>query len=184
MRYLLLAVSATVMVCGGCSDDTDSGACDKGEFDGNFWIGTQADVAVIAGYTSVSGDLTINCPLCTNLSELACLTTVGRDLVVGGNHTLANLDGLGAITSVGGCLQIGSSVLEGNDTIVNLDELSAITSVGGGLAIQYNNAITNLDGLSGITSMGDFLNITGNTSLTTRDGLSPFTEVCGGLRIK
>ena len=144
-----------LLICGGCSDDTESAGCDKGMFEGDLWISTQEGLAAAAGYTSISGDLTINCPACTDLSELNCLASVDRDFLVGGNNTLANLNGLDAVTTVGGCLQIGSLKLEGNDAIANLDGLSALTSVGEDLQIRYNGALTNLDGLSALTSVSD-----------------------------
>ncbi len=120
--------------------DTDTGPneCtqDLGEYTGNFEINTQSDVATLAGYTSLSGNLTIDCPLCADLSELICLTSVG------GNLSIIN-----------------------NDALTNLDGLSAITFVGGDLYICENAALTNLDGLSAITSVGEYLGIHGNIPL-------------------
>ena len=96
----------TVLVCGGCSDDTESLKCTQGEYTGNFKITTQSDVATLAGYTSISGGLEIRCLSCTDLSELSCLTSVGEHLYIWTNPALTNLDGLSGITSVGEDLNI------------------------------------------------------------------------------
>ena len=194
MRCLLLMVLANALVFGGCSDDTqgldggtdggtDGGAtdtdtdvdtdCPQGEYSGDFEILEQSDVTTLAGYTSISGTLHIECPSCTDLSELVCLTSV-FDLWIGNNATLAHLDGLNSITSVGGSLAVNW-----NGALTNLDELSVLASLGGRLQIEYNPALTNLDGLSGITSVGDYLNISGNGALTNLDGLSGITSVGG-----
>ena len=86
--------------------------------------------------------------------------------MIEGNDSLTNLDGLSAITSVGGDLRINS-----NDALTNLDGLGRITSVGEGLDIHENGALTHLDGLNGITSVTR-LSISGNAVLTNLNGLS------------
>ena len=40
--------------------DTDTD-CPLGEYSGDFTINTQSDAAILAGYTSISGNLTIEC---------------------------------------------------------------------------------------------------------------------------
>ena len=80
--------------------DTDTGPveCNLGEYNGDFNIETQSDFATLAGYTSISGHLKIDCPSCTDLDELICLTSVGWRLSISWNDTLTNLDGLSSIT--------------------------------------------------------------------------------------
>ena len=203
MRYLLLTALATVLICGGCSDgssgdldagtsdtdtdtdtdtdvdtdtdtDTDTGPdCTLGEYSGHLVIETQSDVATLAGYTSISEWLYIFCPSCTDLSELICLTSVGRHLNIWKNDALTSLDGLSNVTSVSGSLSIAE-----NDALTNLDELSGITSLGESLQIFWNTGLTNIDGLSGITSVGGgFLKIDANYALTNLDGLNNVTSV-------
>jgi hypothetical protein len=166
---LLLMVLATVLVCGGCGDDddgpldegTDGGTgCNLGEYGGDFTISEQSDGVTLAGYTSISGELRIECPSCADLSELICLTSVGGDLYICGNPALTNLDDLSAVTSVGGHLIVGD-----NNVLANLNGLSAITSTGGNLSIYENGALTDLDALSGITSVGENLWINQNGNL-------------------
>ena len=177
MRYLMLMILATVLVWGGCSHVSSTGdagpvECNLGEYSGDFTIGTQSEVATLAGYTSISGGLEINCPSCTDLSELVCLTSVGGLLYMEWNTALPNLDGLSGLTSVGGVLYISW-----NAVLTNLDGLSALTSVGGYLYIKYNAALTNLDGLNALTSMGEGLYINDNDALTNLIGLSALTSV-------
>ena len=169
MRYLLLTALATALVCGGCGGDDDSlldygtdggTSCNLGEYSGDFTISAQSDGATLAGYTSISGELRIECPSCADLNELICLTWVGGDLYICGNPTLTNLDGLGAVTSVGGHLIIGD-----NNVLANLNGLSVITSTGGSLSIYENGALTDLDGLSALTSVGENLWISKNGNL-------------------
>ena len=214
-QKFLLMLLATVLVCGGCShvssigdagpdsdsdsdsdSDTDTGPveCNLGEYSGDFEILKYSDVATLAGYTSISGNLTIECNSCTELSELICLASVGGGLVIGGisssNPDLTNLDDLSSITSVGGLY------VSGNNALTNLDGLSSITgSIGGGLHINNNDALTNLNGLNGITSLGGDLIIGsyyyngneaagGNPVIVNLDGLTGITSVSGGLWIE
>ena len=155
--------------------DTDTGPveCDLGEYSGDFTISTQSDVATIAGYTSIWGELWIHCPLCSDVSELSCLTSVGEDLNIQYNDALADLDGLGALTSV-----VGNLTIRSNPIIANLDGLSGLTgSLGVTLWIEDNDALNNLDGLNGITSVSDSIRIRCNDVLTNLDGLSGLTSV-------
>ncbi len=137
MRYLMLMLLATMLVWGGCSHVSSTGdagpvECNLGEYSSSFEIETQSDVATLAGYTSISGTLTIQCPSCTNLNELICLTSVRDYLLIEHNH-LPNLDGLSALTSVGWGLRIFDNI-----GLSNLDGLGALTSVGEGLLIGFN----------------------------------------------
>ena len=116
MNRIHFFVVMIAFVCtASCSDDntssTDGGtdtdtSCPEGEYSGDFTIGTQSDVATLAGYTSISGDLEIECLSCTDLSELICLTSVGGNLFLWDNDALTALAGLNALTSVGNNLTI------------------------------------------------------------------------------
>ncbi len=153
--------------------DTGPAECNLGEYSGDFMIPTQLDFSALAGYTSISGDLNIGSPFCTDLSELICLESVGGTLTIAGNLALTNLNGLGALTSVGGDLRIGFM----NDFLTNLDGLGALTSVGGSLSIISNDVLTSLDGLNTLTSVGEDLSIYNATAVTNLNGLSALTSV-------
>ena len=145
--------------------DTDSDFTNGGNYPGDYTINTQWDVAFFAGYTSISGYLIIECPSCTDLSELICLTSVGGTLRIKDNISLHNLEGLSSLTSV------GDLSIYDNDFLTNLDGLSALTSVGEILDIWNNDVLTNLDGLSALISMGPDFWIEDNNLL-------PDCEVC------
>ncbi len=157
--------------------DTDPIECNLGEYSGSLSIETQSDVATLAGYTSISGDLDIECHSCTDLSDLFCLATVDRCFLIADNTALTNLDGLSGLTSVGEAFLISD-----NDILTDLGGLSALTSVGESLSISLNDVLANLDGLGALTSVGGYLGygylgIAGNNALTNLDGLSALTSV-------
>jgi len=136
-----------------------------------LWIGN-------GNCTSITGALTITktpCPF--DLDGLSALTSVGGDLTVR-ESCLRNVDGLSALTSVGG-LYIGNNV-----NLQNVDGLSALTSVGGanaslgwstigpgGLRITGNNDLQSLNGLSALTSVEGDILIRDNAYLQNLDGL-------------
>ena len=118
MRHLLLMVLATALVCGGCDDDDDDKSieCNLSQYTGDFMICTQADIATLAGHTSISGNLDIFCPSCTDLSELSCLVLVGGYLSIDSSNALTDLEGFSALTSVG------------DDLIMKVDPMSRTKS--------------------------------------------------------
>jgi hypothetical protein len=63
--------------------------------------------------------------------------------------------------------------------LTNLDGLAALTSVGGDLRIWNNSALTNLDGLAAVTSVGGFLYIYNNAALDNFCGLFPLIDASG-----
>jgi hypothetical protein len=173
-------------------------------WEGDYTISDSDDIAVLSGFTEVTGDLTIfdlGDDL-TSLSGLENITSVGGNLKIGGNHALTSLSGLENITSVGGYLAIagndaltslsglenitsvvGYLAIAGNDALTSLSELENITSVGGYLVIAWNDALTSLSGLNNITSVGGELSIDSNPSLTSLSGLENLSNVGGNLWI-
>ena len=76
----------------------------------------------------------IQCPPCTDLSELICLTSVGGYLSMGFNDGLTDLYGLNGLTSVGGQLSIVA-----NDTLTSLDGLLGnLILIGAGFGVAMN----------------------------------------------
>ncbi len=178
MRYLLLMALATVLVCGGCDDDSrdhDPGAdyC----FQGDYYITSTSDVESLEPYDCINGTLAVGGAE-FNSFNLQQIIWISGNLVIYDNPNLTNLDGLSSLDGLGGKLHVIS-----NDTLTNLDGLSGITSVGWSLDISSNPNLANLDGLSGITSVGSFLIIRGNDIITNLDGLSDLTSVGGELYI-
>ena len=75
------------------------------------------------------------------------------------------------------CTSVTGDLIIFGEDIINLDGLSALTSVGGSLEITYNDALTNVDGLSALISVGGTLEIWGNNALTNIKGLAVLTMV-------
>jgi hypothetical protein len=161
--------------------DTDTGTdtgtdtdCPLGEYSSDFEIITQSHVAILAGYTSVSGTLHIACTSCTDLSELFCLTTVGEELWIECNDTLTNLDGLSGITSVG----LGWSLaIVGNTALTNLTGLSALTSVDNLFHVIHNPSLPDCEVcsvLDQLTSTPSDINVHDNLA----DSCTPAPDEC------
>ena len=71
-----------------------------------------------------------------------------------------------------GCIAIeGNVTINGPNSIANLDGLSELTSVGGNLSISWNHLLTSLSGLRGLHSIGGDLNIFHNSYLASLSGL-------------
>ena len=150
----------------------------KGIWEGDYTIGSLADLEAFIGYSSIAGNLFILDSYLTNLDGLSYITSISGSLSIVNNDALTNLDGLSNITSIGGGLYIAD-----NAALTNLDGLSNITTIGDNLYIDDNAALTTLDGLSNITTIGDDLRIQYNAALTTLGGLSNITTIGGELFI-
>jgi RHS repeat-associated protein len=98
---------------------------------------------------------------------LSNLTSIGGNLGIGDNLSLAQIDGLINLTSIGEYLLIRS-----NDSLTQIDGLGNLTSIGGSLEISSNPLITQIDGLSNLASIGGYLRVYNNSSLTQIDGLA------------
>ncbi len=107
-----------------------------------------------------------------NLDGLSALTNIGGDLAIAGNSALTDVSGLAALTSVGGYVSFNS-----NAVLPNLDGLSALASVGQGLSVSLNPLMTNIDDLSALETVGGFLIISQNAILGDLDGLSSLASV-------
>ena len=153
----------------GTETDTDTATemgCTEGEYDGDFLIQMPSDAETLAGYTSISGNLFIECPSCTDLKELSCLAEAHGFVSIGECTTLTGLNGLSGITAVDDTLYVS-----GNTSLTSLDGLGALESLGGGLSINNNAALANLDGL------GTLMSVNWDVTVFDNDAL-PDCEVC------
>ncbi|GAP43868.1 protein containing Por secretion system C-terminal sorting domain [Lentimicrobium saccharophilum] len=143
---------------------------------------TQAQIdnfqANYPGCTEIEGDVTISnnwSGNITNLNGLNALTSIGGALYIEGLQNLTSLSGLDNLTSIGEYLKIewtGLSTLSG---------LESLTSIGGNLVINVNNSLVNLTGLDYVTSIGGTLDIRMNDSLANLTGLENLSSITGGL---
>ena len=85
-----------------------------------------------------------------NLNGLSALTWVGGDLTIISDTSLSELDGLSVFTGAGYDLDI-----RGNDSLTSVNGLSALNSVGGRLYVQLNQSLIDCDGLSRLLDQWD-----------------------------
>jgi len=198
---------AVLICAAGCGERAGGGAAPAAVercFQGDYAIESAADRAGLERYTCVGGNLVINAPDLESLTlkniitvkgrlavgqpfepvnpvltrlDLGGLVSVGGDLWILGNASLADLD-LGSLTSVGHDLRI-----EANPALTGLRGLGAVTAVGGGLYVEYNAALTSLDGLQRLAGVGGDLRVGGNPALANLDGLRDLAAVGADLSV-
>jgi hypothetical protein len=119
-------------------------------------------------------------PFLTNLDGLRHISSLGGNLIIWENTSLASLNGFLShhITSLNGDLIIGE-----NDSLTSLNGLENITRVGYRVDIFSNETLTSLSGLENLTSVDGGLDIKGNSSLTSLTGLENLIGVGGDLVI-
>jgi Leucine-rich repeat (LRR) protein len=147
---------------------------------------TQGDLALLAGIWCVTGDVTVNHALLTDLSGLSSLLEVGGNLGIGtsppgcpwyqcglGNGSLRSLHGLENLRRVGGDLEVLDQAPDPG--IIDLTGLSGLRRAGR-LLLQSPLLLTDLHGLENLTTLG-WLDIAGANQLTSLNGLQNLTSV-------
>ena len=129
-----------------------------------------AQLETIGGYLDLK-----NCPLLTDISGLANVTSIG-ELDIEMCNSLVSLAGLSLST-------LGDLEISRCDALTDISALSTLTALGGELYIKENDALTSLNGLHNITSIGDSLVLDGNDLQLNLDGLSSLTSIGSDLTI-
>jgi len=124
---------------------------------GNYYFYTQSEI----------DNFQTNYPNCTAIEGYVEIS----------GYDITNLDGLSAITSIGGSLTIGYNV-----GLTNLSGLNNVTSIGTDLSI-IGTALSSLSGLEGLTSIGGSLSIYDNDNLSTLSALENLITIGGSLSI-
>ncbi|MFN3908833.1 MAG: LamG-like jellyroll fold domain-containing protein [Flavobacterium sp.] len=137
---------------------------------GNYTANSQALVDLLAGCTTINGNLTISGSGVNNLASLSNLTTINGNLMISGTPNLTNLNGLSNLTSINGALVII------NTGLTNLNGISNLSTVSG-ISINQSNALTSISGLSNVSGSlsGDVI-FYQNNNLTNLDGLQNITQ--------
>ena len=147
--------------------------------DNSYTITNQADVNALEACTIITGNLILedieDTPL--DLTPLANLTRINRDLIINNNDSLASLAGLENLTEIGGNL-----LIEDNDSLASLAGLENLETVGGSVDIDDNDLVISLEPLANLTTIGGFLDID-NTALTDLTGLGALASIGGELFI-
>lgn len=159
--------------------DSFPGGCDRVRRDLVIRGADITDLTPLSGLTSIGRDLRIrdNNSL-ASLAPLGSVADVGRNLLLLNNDQLTDLSGLGGLGSLGGYLQV-----RGNAALVDLDALAGVSGVGGNLQLRDNPALTSLAGLAGITAVGGYLQVYNNDALTDLGGLHGLASLGGNLYI-
>ncbi|MFC1609458.1 hypothetical protein ACFL6C_00740 [Myxococcota bacterium] len=151
---------------------------------GSYVINNAIDAAALAGYSRITGDLTIAARGLTALSLLD-LTTVDGDLRIEGNDDLPDLSGLQSLASVGGSVFISNNAQMADLTLsalasigLNLDidlhpvanslSLPTLIDVGGAIRVNTNSALLAIDAPE-LQSVGGAMEIRSNPELTSID---------------
>jgi hypothetical protein len=158
-------------------DDNGSGALDPDEVDstsyvcdgqagsgcgvvqGSFTIQSALDIAMLAGCTGITGNLTIGGAGLTNLAGLEALTSVGGAL------TVQNATSLGALNDLKGLKTLGSLRLYQTPALFTVG-LPNLTSISGDFVIESNPFLTSL-GLPRLQTVGGTLMPRFNDRLTS-----------------
>jgi hypothetical protein len=159
----------------GCGDPPP---CDKGTYEGNPRISTEADIAEVAGYSHIGGFLFIEESDYTCIDFLGCLETV-RGVAVEGNEYLTNVDGFSNLQEV-----LFNITISRNPILENLSGFDAVTKVSSdgddlqlgprGIRIFENNALEDIDTFNEMREFEGDLTISNNAGLV---GISGFTAV-------
>ena len=123
------------------STDSDTGSeadtCEESVWAGSYTINSPDDATAFAGTTTITGSLDIYSSELTDLSDLACLHTVGGHFRVYNDPTLQTLDGLQNLTSVGNYFRISA-----NDQLTTIIHLESLDSIGTADPFSiYNNPL-------------------------------------------
>ncbi len=112
----------------------------------------------------------------SNLDGLSAVTRVGGDLFITETFVLPNLDGLRSLTAVGGHFGLFHDF-----ALLNVDGLSSLGFVGKNFGIYANPELVDIDGLASLTRVDGFMGVTDLHSLTNIDGLGSLTQLGGSL---
>jgi hypothetical protein len=137
---------------------------------GNYYIYNSVDLAGLAGYTEITGDLVIDSADLPSVG-LENLTTIGGNLTVIGTTGMTSLifDGL---TSIGGTINISYN------TALTSINWSDLTYIGGHITMYFNDALTSIN-LDGVTYVGDDIEIHDSSALVSISMSSLTSTVTG-----
>jgi hypothetical protein len=135
------------------------------------------DATALSGITTVGGTLELRDLSFSTVEFLSGITACGG-LEVGENDNLEHLDGLSALATIDGDVEIA-----GNLAMTRLGTLGGPTSIGGFVNIRLNFFLAQLDGLTNVETIGGELYLSNNATVNV-DPLSSLTTLGGNLRIE
>lgn len=126
--------------------------CDRGTYDGDLFVSSPDE---IAGYTAITGSLSVFRTDFVCLDFLSCMQTVGDVFQVFDNRDLRDLSGTNAILDVGAADPTGERsvvYISNNDGVTRLDGLDSVSAVGK-LVIQNNHGLERIAGLASLVDV-------------------------------
>jgi hypothetical protein len=151
--------------------------CDKGTYEGNLTLATEADIAVLEGYSHITGYLFIRESDYTCIDFLACLESA-RGLAVENNEYLRDINGFGNVEEVPFNITISrnpmlESLSPGFDAIRKVSSDGDNVQLGPrGINIYDNDALLDVDTFDELREFEGDLTITNNDSLVAISGFN------------
>jgi surface protein len=122
--------------------------------------------------TQISGNVTISGAGISNLNGLSAITSIDGYLDISYNPDLTNMVGLDALSTIGGYLQVYS-----NAGLVRFTGLGALTDIADFLYVGANPDLSDFIGLEALTTIGGYLSIQDNALLGSMTGLEALTSI-------
>ncbi|MCB0531737.1 MAG: DUF11 domain-containing protein [Saprospiraceae bacterium] len=145
-------------------------------------FGTQQDIDNFPinnpNCTTIAGNVEIQGWEIENLNGLSAITSIGGDLVLYNNYELTSLSGLDKLTNIGGKL-----IISGHTSLPNLNGFNQLKTIGGSLFLYGNTNLTALTGLESLTSVGGYLELQSNRDLKNLNGLNNLSSVGNYLKV-
>jgi hypothetical protein len=130
------------------------------------------------GCTEIEGDVTIGydgyLTDISNLDGLSAVTAIGGFLYINTNENLADFSGLNALETIGGDL-----IVENNDGVTDMTGFDALTTIEGDLFLVENDNLASLTGLESLTTINGMLEMGHNLTFSAFTGLSGLTHTGG-----
>lgn len=116
-------------------------------FPGDIYIYADLDLTPLQNLQTIGGNFGIMYNI-HDLDGLNALTSIGGSLTIQDSNQLQNLNALQNLTSIGGSLIIKNIPL-----LVNFDHLESLTHIGAGIRLESNAALVDISALSQLNTM-------------------------------
>ena len=123
---------------------------------------------------TIEGFVYINGSNIKDLTGLSQIDSIGGDLHIWGNDSLADLTGLEALKRIGGNLRIGiyyAYAQTYNPVLSSLTGLDGLGEIGGSLEVSVNHDLINCEGLENLHTIGGSLYFRNNINMVNLSGL-------------
>lgn len=139
-------------------------------FFGDFTLETASDIAILAQFGQIAGNLTIRGDEIVSLEGLENLKSVDGYLAIIDTTNLTSLAGLDNLERVNFSLYV-----ETNAELTSIEALDTLLSVGASVTIEENPKLVSAAGLENLTSV-TIIRIYNNDSMTDLTGLNNITQ--------